>query len=118
MRWENRAIVKECAATQSAIMFMRGLLKREERRGEYSVSHLSAAELLRSNALASEEDRLDVGIGAGGVSMDESRAVESFRFTSCIMLRRVGLILGEIGRALGFITTEPGGREGEGGNRG
>jgi hypothetical protein len=51
-------------------------------------------------------------MGTGGVSEEESRAVESFRFTSWIMLRRVGLILGEIGRALGFITTDPE-REGE-----
>jgi hypothetical protein len=50
-------------------------------------------------------------MGAGGVSVEESRAVESFRFTSWIMLRRVGLILGEMGRALGFITTEPEGEE-------
>jgi hypothetical protein len=55
-------------------------------------------------------------MGAGGVSVEESRAVESFRFTSWIMLRRVGLILGEMGRALGFITTEPEGEE-KGGRR-
>ena len=46
-------------------------------------------------------------MGTGGVSEEESRAVESFRFTSWIMLRLVGLILGEIGRVLGFITTDP-----------
>ena len=53
-------------------------------------------------------------MGTGGVSEEESRAVESFRFTSWIMLRRVGLILGDIGRVLGFITTDPEGEREEG----
>jgi hypothetical protein len=87
-------------------------------RAQGSVSHLRAVELLRSNALASDEDRLGVGMGAGGVSVEESRAVESFRLTSWIMLRRVGLILGEMGRALGFITTDPEGKEEKGKNEG